>query len=170
VKNLSINLKEQIMTDKDITSCKQANYLRISILILGVLLVISCNEQARGFALPDGNVEEGKANYKRLACNECHSISDIKWKGGSDSLNIQLGGEVINKKSYGELVTSVINPSHKIAQRFKQKSTTDTTETGYSKMKNYNEAMTVQELIDLVTFLRSEYNIVIPKTYYYPYY
>ena len=69
MKNLSINLKEQIMTDKDITSCKQANYLRISILILGVLLVISCNEQARGFALPDGNVEEKQTTRDWPAMN-----------------------------------------------------------------------------------------------------
>ena len=140
------------------------------ILLCGGVLISSCNEQARGFALPAGDIEEGKATYKKLACNECHSISEIEWKGGIDSLKIHLGGEVSAQKSYGDLVTSVINPSHKIARAYKQKNTTDTTKIGLSMMKNYNEVMTVQELVDLVTFLQSEYKVSIPSTNYYPYY
>lgn len=142
------------------------NYLMVFVLLCGGLLISSCNEQARGFALPEGDIEKGIATYKRLSCNECHIISDIEWISGSDSIKIYLGGEVSDKKSYGDLVTSVINPSHKIAQRYKQKFTT---EEGLSKMKNYNEVMTVQELINLVTFLQSEYKIRIPTTYSYPY-
>ncbi|MEO9870621.1 hypothetical protein [Ekhidna sp.] len=136
-------------------------------LLCGALLVSSCNEQARGFALPEGEVLEGKVIYMKFSCNECHSISDIEWKGGSDSLNIPLGGEVTNKKTYGGLVTSVINPSHEIAQQYKQEGST---EEGLSKMENYNEVMTIQELIDLVAFLQSEYKIKAPpENYYYPY-
>jgi hypothetical protein len=149
------------------TLCNLSNYLLVFILLCGGVLISSCNEQARGFALPAGDIEEGKATYMRLACNECHSISEIEWMGGSDSLKIHLGGEVSNKKSYGDLVTSVINPSHKIARGYKQETTT---ETGLSKMKNYNDVMTVQELIDLVTFLQSEYKLKPPTTNYYPYY
>ncbi|MCK0192890.1 c-type cytochrome [Arenibacter sp. F20364] len=146
---------------------KLSNYLLVFILLCGVLPIVSCNEQARGFALPEGDIEKGKVTYKRLACNECHSISGIDWKGESDSLNIALGGKVTIQKSYGELVSSVINPSHKIARRYKKQAVT---EEELSKMKNYNEAMTVQELVDLVTFLQSEYDIKSPLTDYYPYY
>ena len=151
------------------TLCNLSNYLMVFILLCGGLLISSCNEQARGFALPEGDIEKGKATYKRLACNECHSISEIQWKGGSDSLKIYLGGEVSIQKSYGELVTSVINPSHKIARRYKQKTSIEAIEGDLSKMKNYNEVMTVQELIDLVAFLQSEYNVKTPSTDYYPY-
>lgn len=154
------------MTGQNNTLCKLSNYLLVFILLSGGLLMSSCNEQERGFALPAGDIGEGKATFQRLACNECHSISDIGWKGGSDSLNIHLGGETSMQRSYGELVTSVINPSHKIARRYKQA----TTEGGLSKMKNYNEVMTVQELVDLVTFLQSEYEVSIPSAHYYPYY
>lgn len=130
------------------------------------LLISSCNKQARGFALPEGDIEKGKVAYKKLACNECHLISNIEWKGGIDSLKIQLGGEVSTQKSYGDLVTSVINPSHKVAPRYKEKIST---QEDISMMKNYNEVLTVQELIDLVTFLQSEYHITSPPTEYYPY-
>ncbi len=170
VMNQPLNLKQQMMTDKNKTLCKLSNYLLVFILLCGGVLLSSCNEQARGFALPEGDIEEGKATYKRLDCTACHSIAEIEWKGGSDSLKIHLGGEVSALKSYGDLVTSVINPSHKIARRYKQKGATETTENGLSKMKNYNEVMTVQELIDLVTFLQSEYKVSIPSTHYFPYY
>ncbi|MBQ0736178.1 c-type cytochrome [Aquimarina celericrescens] len=158
------------MSGKNKTLSNLSNYLLVFILFCGGLLISSCNEDARGFTLPVGDIEKGKATYKRLSCNECHSISGIEWKGGSDTLNIQLGGEVSIKKSYGDLVTSVINPSHKIAPSYKQKTSAEATnEGGLSKMKNYNEVMTVQELIDLVTFLQSEYKIKTQPTGYYPY-
>ena len=144
-----------------------SNYLMVFVLLCGSLLISSCSEQARGFALPEGDIEKGKVTYKKLVCNECHSIPNIEWKGGKDSLKIPLGGEVTSLKTYGDLVTSVINPSHKVASFYNQKTST---ERGLSKMKNYNEAMTVQELIDLVTFLQSEYQIVSPPTIYSPYY
>ncbi|MEX0288627.1 MAG: hypothetical protein AB3N14_05915 [Flavobacteriaceae bacterium] len=154
------------MAGKNKTLYNPSNFMLSLIFCVGSLLS-GCNEQTRGFALPAGDIEVGKATYERLACNECHSISGIAWKGGSDSLKISLGGEVTIEKSYGELVTSVINPSHKIARRYRKVATT---EEGLSKMKNYNEAMTVQELIDLVAFLQSEYEVDIPSTHYYPYY
>jgi hypothetical protein len=155
------------MTYKNKNLCKMSNYLLVFILLCGGALTSSCNEQARGFALPEGDIEEGKTTYKKLACNECHSISGIERKEGNDSLNIALGGEVSLQKSYGDLVTSVINPSHKIARAYRKQAVT---EEGLSKMKNYNEVMTVQELVDLVTFLQSEYEIKSPTTEYYPYY
>ncbi|MBT8298566.1 MAG: c-type cytochrome [Maribacter sp.] len=143
-----------------------SNYLLVFILLCGGLLISSCNEQAHGFALPEGDLEKGKETYVRLSCNECHSISEIEWKGGSDSLKIHLGGEVSAQPTYGELVASIVNPSHKIARRYKQ---TTATEEGLSKMRNYNEVMTVEELIDLVTFLQLEYDVKAPPTVYYPY-
>jgi hypothetical protein len=144
-----------------------ANYLIAFVLLCGSLLLSSCNEQARGFALPEGNIENGKMTFKELACNECHSISNIQWQGGRDSLRIPLGGNVTSLKTYGDLVTSVINPSHKIASLYEQQTSN---EEGMSKMRNYNEFLSVHELIDLVTFLQSEYKIVGPPTTYYPYY
>jgi len=142
------------------------NYLIVFVLLCGSLLISSCNSQARGFALPEGDIEKGKVTYKRLACIECHSIPNIEWKGGKDNLKIHLGGEVTSLKTYGDLVTSVINPSHKVASFYNQKTST---EGGLSNMKNYNEIMTVQELIDIVTFLQSEYQVISPPTHY-PYY
>lgn len=156
------------MSDKNTyrTLSNFPNFLLVFILLCGGLLFSGCIQQGRGFALPEGDIEEGKTTYMRLGCNECHSNSKIEWKGGSDNLKIHLGGNISSKKTYGELVTSVINPSHKIARIYKQKAST---EDGLSKMRNYNEVMTVKELIDIVTFLQSEYKVVKPPTNYRPY-
>ena len=58
----------------------------------------------------------------------------------------------------------VINPSHKIAKV--SVSDTLTTTSGQSKMQVYNQFMSVQELIDIVAFLQSEYKLELPSNPY----
>lgn len=138
------------------------------LLFLGVLITNnSCQTESKGFALPEGSAIMGKALFMDLYCNECHSIADIQWSGNAKKVHYKLGGNVRFQKSYGALVSSVINPSHEIAEKYYGQSTAS--EKGTSKMKNYNEVMTVQELVDIVTFLQSEYEIVRPA-YNYPIY
>lgn len=60
-------------------------------------------------------------------------------------LSVKLGGKISGIKTYAELVTSVMNPSHKIAEGY-PKSTFQVD--GVSKMTNYNDVMTVSELAD----------------------
>ena len=126
----------------------------------------SCRNQGQGFALPEGDAANGKVIFTELGCNNCHSIGSINWTGSSRDLHITLGGEVTSIKTYGELVTSIINPSHKVdaKHRLAGGGTRDS-----SKMIIYNDFMTVQELVDLVTFLKDQYRIKPPDTHYYPY-
>lgn len=80
---------------------------------------------------------------------------------------MELGGEVTAMKTYGQLVTSVINPSHRISgQRLTDEMLVRTDGTSRMEMYRYNEIMTVQELVDLVTFLQSEYKLVAPDNPY----
>lgn len=132
-----------------------------------LISISGCDIESRGFALPEGDVAAGKFNFTMLRCNECHSVGDIEWLGNKDELHVPLGGEVSSIKTYGELVTSIINPSHRIS-KVHQMEVAD--EEGQSKMMIYNDIITVQELIDMVTFLQSEYSIKSPSHVYYPYY
>ena len=143
---------------------KQLMFL-LAFLLAMLMFSTACNQQGQGFALPQGDIESGKSTFIRLACNECHSVGEIKWGGNDENMRISLGGEIPTAMTYGELITSVINPSHKIAKRY-QETTAD--EAGNSKMRIYNEVMSVQELVDIVTFLQSEYKISPPPTNYYP--
>lgn len=132
-------------------------------LFILILLLTACDlgpNSGRGFSLPEGNIDKGRATFVELECNACHSVGDVERLTGNEGLDIDitLGGEVTVIKTYGDLVTSVINPSHKIIRRHSKQ--TVTTEQGESKMIAYNEFMTVQQLVDLVTYLESNYKIV----------
>jgi hypothetical protein len=79
---------------------------------------------------------------------------------------VKLGGDVTIVRSCGELVTAIINPSHKIA------AATDPAQVapeGQSLMERaaLNDRMTVRQLTDLVAFLQTTYKVVPPP--YYPY-
>lgn len=114
-------------------------------------------KSGKGFTLPQGNVQAGKANYVSLQCNACHTISGVEQTVAEPELSIALGGEVTRVRTYGDLVTSIINPSHRLAKDYP----VDVVSVdGKSKMRNYNDAMTVTQLIDLVAFLESKYKLL----------
>ena len=125
----------------------------------------ACQNESRGFVLPQGDVATGAMLFSDFNCTRCHSIGDIEWMGSESNgdPHIVLGGEVTSLKTYGELVTSVINPSHKISQQHLTAQRL-TRADGTSKMEKYkyNEVMTVQELIDLIAYLQSEYKLIEP--------
>lgn len=123
-----------------------------------------CKSNAHEYALPIGSVEDGKSTFVDLGCNLCHSAGDIPWAGEQGgNPHFPLGGETTKVETYGELVTSIINPSDKIDRDYiiQMRRMVDV-----SPMTNYNEVMTVQELIDLVTFLHDEYELVVPDFSY----
>jgi mono/diheme cytochrome c family protein len=128
-------------------------------------------KSGKGFSLPEGDVEKGAQVYRELQCNACHQISGIEQAvadGATEpAMSIALGGEVPRIETYGELVTSIINPSHKLAPGYAKD---DVAVEGVSKMRNYNEVMTVQQLADLVTFLQSKYKLLEYEPTDYPVY
>ncbi len=151
-------------------STRKLIYLAFAVALLS-LLFISCQNQSKGFVLPEGDIAQGKQAFVELNCNNCHSIQDIAWTGdaSAEDPNTPLGGPTSTLKTYGELVTSIINPSHKISAKYAQEFAISNPD-GSSKMErfgfNYNYAMSVQELVDVVTFLQSEYKLVVPKNTY----
>lgn len=130
-------------------------------LALILFLIAACDpdaKAAKGFSLPEGDPAIGKNVFKAMQCNNCHSIEGVEQVALSEDqvISVKLGGQVTRIKTYGELVTSVINPSHRIAHIYKPENTDSE---GNSTMRNYNEIMTVDQLIDLVSFLQSKYEL-----------
>ncbi len=118
----------------------------------------------RGFSLPEGDAMAGREAFLYMQCNQCHTIANEPMPDipGAEPY-VELGGKVTRIKSYGELVTAIINPSHDLADGYAAELVS---EDGESNMYNYNRAMTVQELIDLVTFLQPHYKVFVPETAY----
>ncbi len=135
----------------------------VKLIVLGIALasLSACGpdpKSAAGFTLPDGDVAQGKASYISLGCNNCHTHSEVPQVGDAEaaSVSITLGGESTRVRSYGELVTSVINPSHRVARRSSEEMAD---ESGRSRMASVNDVMTVSQLIDLVAFLQASYTL-----------
>jgi hypothetical protein len=89
---------------------------------------------------------------------------------GEGAPNVELGGVTTRVHTYGELVTSIINPTHKIAPRYPRDQITSGGESVMA-LAYLNDVMTVQQLVDLVAFLETTYNIVPPEVqpYWYAY-
>jgi sulfur-oxidizing protein SoxX len=123
-------------------------------------------DSPKGFSLPEGNEAKGEKVFMKYKCQSCHSLQGYS----DDSLikefdtPVQLGGTSSMVKTYAQLVTSVINPSHKLAPRSKSIEEKITNDDGSSKMRVFNDVMTVQELIDLVAFLQPKFKVK-PITY-----
>jgi sulfur-oxidizing protein SoxX len=127
-----------------------------SIILLFVIAACSYGpDSPKGFSLPEGDIAEGEQVFLQYKCQACHALKGYE----DDSLikefdtPVPLGGTSSIVKTYAQLVTSVINPSHKLAPRSRSIEEKLTNDDGSSKMRVFNDVMTVQELIDLVAFL-----------------
>ena len=120
---------------------------------------------ARGFKLPDGDPVAGREAFLYMQCHQCHSLKGEELPVIPDQSPpyVELGGAVTQVRTYGQLVTSIINPSHKLAIGYAKEVVT---EDGMSKMYNYNQFMTVKELTDIVMYLQPYYKVVVPEFRY----
>lgn len=148
-----------------------AHWARLALhLLIGLTagFLAGCDTQSRGFALPPGDAEQGHTEFVELGCNACHSIAGVeKLAPDSDTgVHVFLGGTVTRVKTYGDLVTSIINPSHKLSRR-NDPTTVDAE--GNSRMWIYNDVMTVAQLVNLTTFLQAHYEVRIPDYHMYAY-
>lgn len=128
---------------------------------MSLLALSGCDkgvDSPRGFSLPKGDIEAGKTVFMKYECLACHTlegVEDTSIKKHSD-ISIALGGNKTQIVTYAELVTSIINPSHKFSNPLSPMvKNTD----GKSKMKVFNDEMTVTELTNLVTFLQPNYKL-----------
>jgi L-cysteine S-thiosulfotransferase len=146
-------------------------YFLCSAFIVIMACLVGCDigpNSPQGFSLPQGDAEQGKVVFLQYQCLGCHSIEGIEQPSVEKhpTIAVPLGGKSIRVTTYAELLTSVINPSHKIAPVLDFE---EVMIDGVSKMPNFNDIMTVSELVDLVTFLQPHYELLPhnPSNYYF---
>jgi hypothetical protein len=138
---------------------------RFAVILVAVSWISSCAAPERspsGFRLPEGDVEAGKAAFVELRCNACHEVRGLELPGpvAEPPVPVVLGGTVDYQPTDGRFVTSIINPSHKLAPGYPK----ELIKSGeLSRMADYGDVMTVRQLTDLVAFLHSRYEFV-PRT------
>jgi len=126
-----------------------------------IFVLASCNkgvDSPRGFSLPDGDPEAGKLVFLKHHCLDCHNVAGLQDQNVEREHEppIELGSNSAIVKTYAELVTSIINPSHRMT-RGAQWVTLD--KNGDSIMPIYNDVLTVSELIDLVSYIQPYYKV-----------
>lgn len=142
------------------------------IVVAGILMLSGCDQEVmmseRGFRLPDGDPQAGADAFLYMQCNQCHTIKGVELPviPMADPPYVELGGDVTKVRTYGELVTSIINPSHDLAEGYAEEVVS---EDGESNMYNYNGYMTVQELADIVRYLQPFYKVTVPAVQMVPY-
>lgn len=104
-------------------------------------------------ALPQGEARAGRLVFLELQCNACHPVAGkraerIKWPVSANQ------APLLDRKAMdidpGKLVSSIIAPSHVVSAAVAEQS-----EGKLSPMGDFNRALTVKKLADLVAFLRT---------------
>ena len=116
-----------------------------------------------GFPVDQGDIAAGRQAFIDHRCHQCHSIADERLPplAGADRPILQLGGPTTMVRSYADLTTSIINPNHAISERYRDQQLLLNTEIPLeSPMPRPNlSTMSVRQLIDLVAFLDSKYEL-----------
>ena len=141
------------------------NYKGWLLIVVMASFVSACpsDKKARtGFSLPDGDVQAGRAAFLELKCHSCHAVTEENFPAptATPPVPVRLGQHISAGKTDGELMTSIINPSHSI--RFEHMSK-DVAHDGTSRMGDYADVMTVRQMLDLVAFLHSKYRTAEPR-------
>jgi mono/diheme cytochrome c family protein len=102
------------------------------------------------FTWPNGDPAKGREVFAKFECYSCHEVRGEKFPPPSEKENV--GPELAQMGPLHEaeyFAEAIINPSAAI-ERGKGYQAQD----GSSKMPSYNDSMTVQDVVDLVAFLR----------------
>lgn len=147
------------------------------VVLCGGLALGGCTQdeealQVDGFVLPEGSIDRGQQVFLDQGCRQCHEVAglDLPAYDGVSSLEIELGGKRAKIKSYGDLLTSVVNPKHVISDEYLRLLNKEEKERGSTAMPDFNQRLTVAQLIDLVQFLHSRYEKLVPDYRGYRYY
>lgn len=140
------------------------------------LLLSSCRDSGarmnKGFRLPLGDESRGKEAFIEMKCHQCHTVAgmELPKPEAPVAISYELGGEVRVVKSYGELVTAIIQPQHVVSARYVQQLEGSQRKGAASPMPDHNARMTVAQLSDIVSFLHARYQKKPPAGVNYPYY
>jgi len=93
------------------------------------------------FGLPTGDAAKGREVFAKLECYKCHEVKGETFPSTADKENV--GPELSAMAPLHDVeyfAESIVNPRKAVEK---------------GKMPSFNDSMTVQELVDLVAYLKS---------------
>jgi mono/diheme cytochrome c family protein len=114
-----------------------------------------------GFRLPDGDPAAGRRAFLANRCNACHTVAgeDFQAPVVEPPVGVELGGRIPYARTDGELVTSILNPSHRIAWSEHPERLSSAR---LSRMGDFSESLSARDVVDLAAYLQSRYKVVPP--------
>jgi hypothetical protein len=144
--------------------------VHLIIVSLAVFAIAACSERAppvKGFYLPPGDAALGQQVFTEYKCFSCHEIPDVALpqREVEPPFVVTLGGKIQAVNNYGELLTAVLMPDHKLSRDYLKQLKAAEKEVGLSPMPYFGDEMTVTELVNLVEFLNGQYTRLLPEDY-----
>ena len=103
--------------------------------------------------LQQGSVARGEAAFRDLWCHSCHAVrgheTSFPAPTAKPPVPVVLGDEP-HPRSRMDRIASIVNPSHRIDPAYQRELVASGK---LSRMGDYNETMTLQQLSDLVAFV-----------------
>jgi mono/diheme cytochrome c family protein len=111
---------------------------------------------------PLGNVQRGREAFVSLECHACHRIDGVELVSHPNPAptRVSLGGHTPRIETYGDIITAIVNPSHRLARSYRDAAGRDRPSPMAAEF--LNDVMTTQQLVDVAAFLRTEYDYVPP--------
>ena len=116
-----------------------------------------------GFPIEEGDIDAGRQAFIDHQCHQCHSVAGVRMPelAGASPPILELGGATTSVKTYAEIMTSIINPNHRISERYREQLLLRGIVPSSSPMPMpHVETMTVRQLIDVVAYLDSRYQLI----------
>jgi Cytochrome c len=136
----------------------------ITPLLASALLTTSCAyDPSFGFPVEEGDIAAGRQAFIDHQCHQCHSVAGVSLPplAGASGVMLELGGETSTVRTYGGLMTSIINPNHEISEAYRDRLLLRGEVPLNSPMPMpHIDNMTVRQLIDIVAFLDSRYVLI----------
>ncbi len=127
--------------------------------LCALICLTACDRDERrqgDIYLPAGDPAKGEMHFVSLGCIGCHSVigAELPEPVKAGPVRVLLGSRTGRSMSYGQLVTAIVNPSHRLSPRYRKE---EVSRDGESLMAYYNDVLTVTQLTDLVAFLQAHY-------------
>jgi hypothetical protein len=102
--------------------------------------------------LPDGDARAGRVVFLKMGCPLCHEVS---WETELPEPIAAIVGPRLDRsltqQTSGGIASSIIAPSHRVPEKYVEEVLGD-----LSPMGDYTDAMTVRQLIDLVSYMKEQ--------------
>lgn len=130
----------------------RSNWMPIAVLVAfaGAAGLTACTTKYK-FYLPEGDPVAGKEAVRTMQCYVCHEFagSDLPAPHAQPEVPVDIGVAQA-AQSRGQLIESIIAPSHKVPEDLE-----GATSGELSRMGDYSHAMSVRQLVDIVAYIQS---------------